>query len=96
MMFFTNKVQDIAKNNHITVKKIGVTTLQFTVTPKTNTQDFKQLMMKFRRNKLVELIIFDHLQQKTQIKFTQVNLNPEFKSNLFTFSPPKGVEVVEQ
>jgi outer membrane lipoprotein carrier protein len=39
--------------------------------------------------------LYDHLGQVTIIRFSQLERNPKVAGDTFTFSPPKGADVIE-
>ena len=39
--------------------------------------------------------LYDQLGQITVMRFSQIERNPKLSSDLFTFTPPKGVDVIE-
>jgi outer membrane lipoprotein carrier protein len=43
---------------------------------------------------LAELDLVDNLAQRTEIRFSNVKVNPTLSDALFTFTPPDGVDVV--
>ncbi len=64
--------------------------------PKSNDASFKSLSLSFSGGKPVMMVLNDSLGQTTSIKFSAVKLNPSINSNQFKFTPPKGVDVINQ
>jgi outer membrane lipoprotein carrier protein len=64
--------------------------------PKKSSEDsqFKQAKLGFNAAGLDHMTIEDTLGQRTEIAFTDWQRNPTFAKGLFTFTPPKGVDVV--
>lgn len=64
--------------------------------PKKASEDsqFKQAKLGFNATGLGRMTIEDTLGQRTEIVFTDWQRNPTFARGLFTFTPPKGVDVV--
>ena len=58
--------------------------------------NFQRIVMAFRGEDLVELVLHDQLGQQTTVKLNQIKRNPKLSPNLFTFHPPRGVDVVRQ
>ncbi|MGM8887334.1 outer membrane lipoprotein chaperone LolA, partial [Psychrobacter sp. 1U2] len=46
--------------------------------------------------KPVMMVLNDTLGQTTSIKFNGIKLNPSVSSSQFNFTPPKGVDVINQ
>jgi outer membrane lipoprotein carrier protein len=64
--------------------------------PKKPSEDsqFKQAKLGFNAVGLDHMTIEDTLGQRTEIVFTDWQRNPTFSKGLFSFTPPKGVDVV--
>ena len=68
----------------------------FRLLPKQGQGDlFESLEMSFEKGLPVSMTIHDAMQQKTQIFFSGVTLNPALPDAQFHFEPPKGVEVLK-
>ena len=55
-----------------------------------------EIILVFNRNRLVQITYNDRLQQSTDIKFDAITVNLPLVDGLFTFSPPPGVDIIEQ
>ena len=64
--------------------------------PKSGDASFKTLAMSFSGGKPVMMVLNDTLGQTTSIKFSNIKINPTINSSLFKFTPPKGVDVINQ
>ncbi|HEY2346358.1 MAG TPA: outer membrane lipoprotein chaperone LolA [Xanthomonadaceae bacterium] len=64
--------------------------------PKQKDEDagFKVAMLGFDGNDLRDMNLTDNLGQRTEISFSGWRRNPAFAKGLFTFTPPKGVDIV--
>lgn len=56
---------------------------------------FERLLIEFKGDNLVALQVNDNLGQSTSIEFDEVNLAPEFADDHFSFTPPEGVDVID-
>jgi outer membrane lipoprotein carrier protein len=56
---------------------------------------FSKVRMGFKGNVLDTMELYDHLGQVTTIRFGQLERNPKVAADTFTFSPPKGADVIE-
>ena len=64
--------------------------------PKSDSSSFKSLSMSFSGGKPVMMVLNDSLGQTTTIKFSGIKMNPSIASSQFKFTPPKGVDVINQ
>ena len=64
--------------------------------PKSSDASFKDLSVSFSGGKPVMMVLNDTLGQTTSIKFSGIKMNPSISSNQFKFTPPKGVDVINQ
>lgn len=64
--------------------------------PKSSDASFKSLSMSFSGGKPVMMVLNDTLGQTTSIKFSNIKLNPTINSSQFKFTPPKGVDIINQ
>lgn len=64
--------------------------------PKSSNANFKSLSMSFSGGKPVMMVLNDTLGQTTSIKFSNIKLNPKINSSQFKFTPPKGVDIINQ
>lgn len=55
-----------------------------------------KVVLNFNHNAIQEMQIYDNLGQRTRITFSHIKTNPRFPSHYFTFTPPKGVEVISE
>jgi outer membrane lipoprotein carrier protein len=55
---------------------------------------FEKILLGFNDNKLQEMELIDSFGHKTQIVFSEVEVNPTINNKTFLFKPPKGVDVV--
>lgn len=64
--------------------------------PKSSSANFRNMSIAFSGGKPVMMVLNDNLGQTTSIKFSNITLNPSISSSKFTFTPPKGVDVISQ
>lgn len=55
-----------------------------------------KVILNFNNHVIQEMQIYDNLGQRTDIIFSKIKTNPQFSKNSFTFTPPKGVEVISE
>lgn len=67
----------------------------FQLTPKSNNEHFKKVQLYFKQAQLQEMILDDQLGHTTKIQFKHVRINQALNAKLFNFTPPKGIDVIE-
>jgi outer membrane lipoprotein carrier protein len=85
-------------NNDFSVKSMPATAgwNWFSLTPKMADSMFANIQMGFFNNQIREMHLQDHLGHTTQVKFTSAKTNMVLSANLFQFSPPKNVDVIDE
>lgn len=68
----------------------------FALKPKAKDALFDTLRVSFKGRELTSMKLNDSLGHKTEIRFTQVKVNPSLSEAVFKFTPPKGVDVINQ
>jgi outer membrane lipoprotein carrier protein len=68
------------------------------LTPLKAQSDFKSLIVDVDplSGLILRLLVVDEFDNRTEYSFTQIQENPTFPSNLFTFQPPPGTDVIYQ
>ena len=62
--------------------------------PKHTDTDFQLVRIGFAKGELACMFLADKLNQVTQLSFTHQSRNAKFAPDLFTFTPPAGVDVI--
>lgn len=93
-LLLSGNTAQIAQN--FTVKQPNPKKNYYVLTPKSANANFKNLAISFNGGKPVMMVLNDNLGQTTSIKFSNVTLNKAFSASQFAFTPPKGVDVIEQ
>lgn len=68
----------------------------YVLTPKSVNSGFKTLSISFNGGKPVMMVLNDNLGQTTTIRFSNIKMNGKIPANTFSFTPPAGVDVIEQ
>jgi outer membrane lipoprotein carrier protein len=66
----------------------------FALKPKHAGTDFQLIKIGFDRGELAEMRLVDKLNQVTRLRFSAQQRNRSFAPDLFTFTPPPGVDVI--
>ena len=69
---------------------------EFLLIPKGEESLFEELRLSFSEGVLTALLLADSLGQRTSIELFNVRLNPDQVADRFTFTIPKGVDVIRQ
>ena len=64
------------------------------LTAKAKNPDFKYADLGFSNGSMTTMRLVDNFGQRTDIIFSKWQRNPKLAANLFTFTPPEGVDVV--
>lgn len=62
--------------------------------PKHTDTDFQLVRIGFAKGELASMFLADKLNQVTQLTFTHQSRNAKFAPDLFSFTPPSGVDVI--
>jgi outer membrane lipoprotein carrier protein len=66
----------------------------YQLVPKHSDTDFQLVRIGFAKGELASMFLADKLNQVTQLTFTHQSRNAKFAADLFTFTPPAGVDVI--
>lgn len=83
----------IRANYHVGVEQ-GSNGVYYRLTPKQTNALFRALTLQFAGDKISQLVLLDNLDQRTEIRFSNVVNNPTLSDVVFRFEPPPGVDVV--
>ncbi len=64
------------------------------LTPKKDGGDFKEMIIGLKNGKISTMRFVDNFEQRTEIKFDKLILNPKFETAFFEFVAPEGTDVV--
>lgn len=94
-LFLSGYDDSVSKNFDVTDKSKGKQH-QFFLKSKSGKDSFQKVEMIFTGNVLQNLKLYDQMGQVTDVRLMNVKNNAELAGGLFSFKPPKGVDVVEQ
>ncbi len=66
----------------------------YQLVPKHPDTDFQMVRIGFNKGELASMFLADKLNQVTQLTFTNAQRNAKLIPDLFTFTPPPGVDVI--
>ncbi|OGT46240.1 MAG: outer membrane lipoprotein carrier protein LolA [Gammaproteobacteria bacterium RIFCSPHIGHO2_12_FULL_41_20] len=68
----------------------------FVLTPKEHDNMFEQIHVGFQQGEVRAMRLLDHLGHATFIEFQRIQLNTALSPTLFSFTPKKGVDVIDE
>lgn len=83
-------------SRNFTVSQPNAAKNYYVLTPKSANANFKNLAISFNGGRPVMMVLNDAIGQTTTIRFSNITLNQNISSNQFSFTPPAGVDVIEQ
>ncbi len=93
-MLLSGSVTELQK--YFSVVKLNKTPgLWFEMKPKQQNAMFQSIQMQFVDGQLKSMLVNDNLGNKSVITFSNAIINPQLNPNLFKFTAPKGVDVIE-
>jgi outer membrane lipoprotein carrier protein len=95
-LLFSGDPHKLAEAFDISEEKGGEGEHVFVLRPRGKDGMFDHVRVQFKDRVLVRMELADSLGQKTDIYFTQMRVNPALPATLFEFTPPKGVDVIDQ
>lgn len=63
-------------------------------TPKNQDTTFERIRMGFKGDILVQMELFDFFGQRTTLKLSRLVRNPSIPPSRFSFTPPKGADII--
>lgn len=93
-LLLSGNATEIAKNFVVSQPKKNVET--FLLVPKSLNATFESMALAFKNGIPKAMVLKDALGQVTTIKFNNVKLNKKLSANQFVFTPPAGVDIIEQ
>jgi len=96
-MLLSSTPENITKDFNITSRqdKDGKGTW-FTLRPKKQSEWFDLVQFRFMKDELQEMLLNDTLGKTNKFLFTNIKINPSISAQEFSFTPPKGVDVIDQ
>ncbi len=89
-------INDQLSNEHYDIKlETSVQGVDWiSLTPKKPSQEVKTVWLAIKDDKLHRIKVINTMQQTLMFEFSQVVKNPQLAKDLFTFTPPEGVDVI--
>lgn len=68
----------------------------FQLNPKSKNNMYQWIKLHFTNGKITEMFMADNLGQQSEIQFKNIKMNQTLSNSLFTFKPPKNVDVITE
>lgn len=95
-LFLSGYDDTVARDFEVSPCKASGKMACFDLKAKSSKANFQRLRMVFAGDALSRLDLYDQMGQHTEVRLRAVKNNPALKKSLFSFSPPRGVDVVRQ
>lgn len=95
-LLLSGEVEGLADSYEIDSIQLDDKVWQFQLTPKQPDSLFEQLRLTFSGDTLVQMHLLDSLGQRSSLEFNNIKMNPKLKDKMFSFVPPKGVDIISQ
>lgn len=95
-LLLSGDVGELTSSFSILENKLGDIDTIFELTPLGKDKVFEMMTLSFHENQLAEMRLQDNLGQVTRLTFTDVKQNPKIDEKIFHFTPPKGVDVMNE
>lgn len=93
-VLLSSSTVDIEKQFYVIKSKDSGKDLEFTLNPKRSDQLISEVRLGFNDKRLNSMMFLDTMGQRSNIKFSNVEMNPRLPASLFVFTVPKGVDVI--
>jgi outer membrane lipoprotein carrier protein len=95
VMLLNGNADSIAESYEVAATTMDSTRTRFVLLPRKPGNLFERLSLTFKGDDLEEMQFEDSLGQQTSLTFRQVVRNQTIDSSKFHFTPPDGVEVID-
>ena len=83
-------------DRHFNVSQPDANKNYFILTPKFSNDDDSSLSLSFNGGRPVTMVLQDSVGRTTTIQFSNIVLNKKLPATQFSFTPPRGMEVINQ
>lgn len=94
-LFLSGYDNTVTRDFEVTASNQGKSVL-YDLHAKSPKENFQRVKLLFTGDILSAIEMDDQLGQHTIVKLSNIKNNPQLASSLFSFKPPKGVDVVQQ
>jgi outer membrane lipoprotein carrier protein len=65
------------------------------LTPKVKSEEVKAVWLAVETGSIKQIKVFNHFDQTMVFEFNHIEKNPQIENELFSFTPPEGVDVIQ-
>lgn len=94
-LFLSDDKARLAHDFHVESEQQGVSEI-FNLKAQLKQANIQRMTLQFKGARLERMDLYDQLGQHTVVRFKKAKMNLALSPKLFQFSPPAGVDVVEQ
>jgi len=95
VMLLNGNANSISDAYNVSATRVDANVLRFILNPRRPSSLFESMSLTFEGPVLREMQFEDSLGQRTSLGFSQVERNQSVPANIFTFTPPDGVELID-
>ncbi len=93
-MLLNGQINELEQDYQISSPTATGNELLFDLAPREENSSFARIRLFFVNKLLTELMLEDHLGQRTTVLLSEQKINPALAVNHFSFIPPDGVDVI--
>ncbi len=93
-MLLNGQISELEQDYQISSPTATGNELLFDLAPREENSSFARIRLFFVNKLLTELMLEDHLGQRTTVLLSEQKINPALAVNHFSFTPPDGVDVI--
>ena len=94
-LFLSDDATNLSQSFDISVKQQGDRS-DFELRAKSSPAECKHVIIQLKGNVLCGMELFDPLGQRTTVYFQKIKTNQPVSPRVFQFTPPKGVDVIDE
>jgi outer membrane lipoprotein carrier protein len=95
VMLLNGDAASIGEAYEVSATRVGGDILRFLLKPRRPSSLFERMSLTFQGPELREMQFEDSLGQQTSLGFSKVERNLTLPADTFTFTPPQGVELID-
>jgi len=88
--------ENLQRQYHVAQSNSGDNLTWFRLTPKSSENQFEEVQLGFDSEQIRIMELKDGFGRITRLEFDDIRRNPPFSAETFRFTPPAGVDVIEQ
>lgn len=94
-LFLSGYDNTVSRDFEVRLKESGPNPA-YELKAKSHKENYQRLILRFKEDQLTGIDFFDQMGQHTVVNLTKIKKNPDLPSKLFTFKPPKGIDIIKQ